>query len=101
MMRDQVLQKCHAVGAPAGPLNNIADIFGNRQYHARRNMLAIDDEDVGETIIVPNVVPRLSETPGRIDRLGPRLGQHTDEVLRDMLGLGDAEISELRAKKVI
>ena len=37
-------------GAPAGPLNNIADIFGNRQFHARRNLLAIDEPDLGETI---------------------------------------------------
>ena len=84
-----------------GPLNNIADIFGNRQFHARRNMVAIDDDSVGETIIVPNVVPRLSETPGRIDHLGPRLGQHTDEVLKELAGLSDDDISQLREKRVI
>jgi succinyl-CoA:(S)-malate CoA-transferase subunit B len=99
--RDYVLDKCFAARAPAGPLNNIADIFGDRQFHARRNMVAIDDEDVGETIMVPNVVPRLSRTPGKIDHLGPRLGQHTDEILRDMLGLSEAEIGELRAHRVI
>ncbi len=42
--REQVLSKCFATRAPAGPLNNIADIFGDRQFHARRNMVAIDDE---------------------------------------------------------
>ena len=75
--------------------------FGDRQFHARRNMVAIDEEDVGETIMVPNVVPRLSRTQGRIDHLGPRLGEHTDGVLKDMLGLSDAEIGELRAHRVI
>ena len=58
-------------GAPAGPLNNIADIFGDRQFHARRNLVAFDVGDQGETVIVPNVIPRLSETPGRIESLGP------------------------------
>jgi succinyl-CoA:(S)-malate CoA-transferase subunit B len=96
-----VLARCHAAGAPAGPLNNIADIFGDRQFHARRNLVAIDDEDLGETIIVPNVVPRLSRTPGRIEHLGPRLGQHTDEVLKGLLGLTDAQVNDLRARRVI
>jgi succinyl-CoA:(S)-malate CoA-transferase subunit B len=99
--REQVLERCNATGAPAGPLNNIADIFGDRQFHARRNMVAIDDADLAETIIVPNVVPRLSRTPGRIKHLGPRLGEHTSEVLKELLGLTDEEINELRARRVI
>ena len=70
-----MLQRCFETGAPAGPLNTIADIFGDRQFHARQNLVAIEDEDVGETVIVPSVIPRLSETPGRIKHLGPRLGR--------------------------
>jgi succinyl-CoA:(S)-malate CoA-transferase subunit B len=101
LTREEVLNRCYEYGAPAGPLNNIADIFGDRQYHARRNLVAIDDEDIGETVIVPNVIPRLSETPGRIDHLGPALGAQTDEVLRDLLGLTDGEIGTLRDKRVI
>jgi len=101
LSRDQILQRCHATGAPAGPLNNIADIFGDRQFHARRNLVAIDDEDLHETVIVPNVLPRLSKTPGRIKHLGPRLGQHTDEVLGDLVGLGHEEIADLRARRII
>jgi succinyl-CoA:(S)-malate CoA-transferase subunit B len=101
LTRDQVLEKCNATRAPAGPLNNIADIFGDRQFHARRNLVAIDDLDLAETVIVPNVVPRLSRTPGRIEHLGPRLGQHTDQVLKELLGLGDDELADLRARRVI
>jgi succinyl-CoA:(S)-malate CoA-transferase subunit B len=101
LTRDQVLARCHATGAPAGPLNNIADIFGDRQFHARGNLVAIEDEDLGETIIVPNVLPRLSRTPGRIQHLGPRLGQHTDEVLKGLLGLSDQEVTALHAQRVI
>jgi succinyl-CoA:(S)-malate CoA-transferase subunit B len=96
-----VLARCFATGAPAGPLNNIADIFGDRQFHARRNLVAIDDPDLGETIIVPSVLPRLSETPGAIRHLGPKLGQHTEEVLRDLLGMDESQMTELRKKRVI
>lgn len=99
--RDEVLERCFATGAPAGPLNTIADIFGDRQFHARRTLVAVDDEEVGETVVVPGVLPRLSQTPGEIRHLGPRLGEHTEEVLRDVLGLDDAAIDDLRENQVI
>lgn len=101
LTREEVLDRCFATGAPAGPLNTIADIFGDRQFHARQNLVAIEDEDVGETVIVPSVIPRLSETPGRIKHLGPRLGAHTDEVLRDLLGVDEETIEQLRTQRVI
>jgi succinyl-CoA:(S)-malate CoA-transferase subunit B len=101
LKREEVLARCFATGAPAGPLNNIADIFGDRQFHARRNLVAIDDPDLGETIVVPSVLPRLSETPGAIRHLGPRLGQHTEEVLRNLLGMDEPQMAELRRKRVI
>lgn len=101
LTRAEVLERCYATATPAAPLNDIADIFGNRQVHARRNLVAVDVEDLGETIIMPNVVPKLSETPGRIRRPGPRLGEHTDKVLKEVLGMSDEQIGELRAKRVI
>ncbi len=101
LTRAEVLARCHATATPAAPLNDIADIFGDRQVHARRNLVAIDLDDTGETIIVPNVIPKLSETPGAIKHLGPRLGEHTDEVLRDVLGMTDEQIADLHARRVI
>ena len=101
LTREEILKRCFATGAPAGPLNNIADIFGDRQFHARRNLTAIDDPDLGETIVVPSVIPRLSETPGKIRHLGPKLGQHTDEILENLLGMSKEEISGLKKKRVI
>ncbi len=99
--RDEILARCWEHRAPAGPLNDIADIVGNRQFQARRNLVAIDDADTGEVIVVPNTLPRLSRTPGRIRTLGPRLGQHTHEVLHDLLGMSDEEIATLRESRVI
>ena len=101
LTREEVLERCFATGAPAGPLSTIADIFGDRQFHARKNLVAIEDDDVGETVMVPSVLPRLSETPGRIQHLGPRLGAHTTEVLRDLLGVDEQGIERLREQRVI
>lgn len=101
LTREEILKRCYEMGAPAGPLNNIADIFGDRQFHARQNIVAVEDEDIGETVMVPNVVPRMSETPGEIKHLGPRLGEHTPEVLCELLGMECHRIEELREKHVI
>jgi crotonobetainyl-CoA:carnitine CoA-transferase CaiB-like acyl-CoA transferase len=101
MTREEVLARCYATDTPAGPLNNIADIFGDRQFHARRNLTTMDAPDTGEQIVVPSPVPRLSETPGSIRSLGPKLGEHTDEILRELLNMSDAQIAELRAMKAV
>jgi len=101
LTRDEVEAKCYATGAPYAPLDNIADMFANRQFHARRNLVAVDDDALGETLIIPCSLPRLSETPGEINSLGPALGQHTDEVLRDLLGMSASEVKRLHDSRVI
>jgi succinyl-CoA:(S)-malate CoA-transferase subunit B len=101
LTRDDIMERCLAVGAPVGPLNNIADIFADRQFLCRRNLVPIDDDELGEVVVIPSTIPRLSETPGRIESLGPTLSQHTDEVLTALLGLSNAELTELRSKGVI
>ena len=55
----------------------------------------MDAPDTGEQIIVPAPVPRLSDTPGSIRTLGPKLGEHTDEILREVLGCSDTEIGDI------
>lgn len=101
LTRAEVERRCTATGAPYAPLSNVADIFGNRQFHARRNLVAFDDPDFGDTLMVPGVLPRLSETPGRVESLGPALGQHTDEVLADLLDLTPAQIQRLHDQRIV
>jgi formyl-CoA transferase len=54
----------------------------------------------GEPLRVPGVIPKLSATPGAIRTPAPKLGEHTDEVLK-ALGFSAEEISALRDKKIV
>jgi len=98
--RDEVMELCLEAEVPCGGVNSIADIFDDPHFRAREMLVPVEVDGVGE-VVVPGVLPRLSETPGRIEKLGPRLGDATDEVLRDLLGLEDDELSDLRERKII
>jgi formyl-CoA transferase len=52
-------------------------------------------------VVVPGVVVKMSDTPGSIRRLGPRIGEHTADVYRELLGLSDEELAGLKARQVI
>lgn len=87
-------------GVPVCPINSMADVFADPHVAAREDIVVVDDPDLGP-VPMPNVVPRFSETPGAIRHPGPPLGHHNDEVYRDLLGLDDATLAELRAEGVI
>ncbi len=98
--RQEVLQRCLNKEVPVGKVNSIADIFADEHIQSRGNLAHVDVEDLGD-VVVPGVIPRLSKTPGRITNLGPRLGNATDAVMHDLLGLAASEIARLRQQKII
>jgi succinyl-CoA:(S)-malate CoA-transferase subunit B len=98
--RADLLKLCEAAQVPCGPVYSVDEIFQDPQYAARENILRVNDRRLGE-LAVPNLVPRLSATPGRIDWLGPELGAHNDEIYRGLLGLDNAELRRLREAAVI
>jgi crotonobetainyl-CoA:carnitine CoA-transferase CaiB-like acyl-CoA transferase len=64
-------------------------------------MLAqVPDDELG-TVTMPNIVPKLSATPGTIRHSGRRVGQDTRRVLRELAGLSAEEIAQLEAAHVI
>ncbi len=84
---------------PAGPIYSIADIMADEHYQARKMFVKMQDSRVGE-IVMPGIVPKLSETPGGVEWVGPPCGAHTEEVLAE-LGFSPKEISEWLNKGVI
>jgi crotonobetainyl-CoA:carnitine CoA-transferase CaiB-like acyl-CoA transferase len=96
---DEVVAALQAADVPASKIYTIADIVADAQYKAREMIREIELRD-GSRLAVPGVVPKLSQTPGGFDGGGPKLGEHTDAVLRD-LGYEPSMIADLRARRIV
>ncbi len=84
-----------AAEVPASRIYSAADMFSDPQYLAREMFLSARLPD-GKPFRMPGIVPKLSETPGAVNWVGPALGAHNDEVLAE-LGYDAAQIEALRA----
>ena len=89
-----------AHGIPVGAINTIAEVVEHPQVVARQALVEMDHPRAGKVRMVGAPV-RLSETPGSVRTPAPMLGEHTDEVLRELLGLGAVDIAALRAAGAI
>jgi crotonobetainyl-CoA:carnitine CoA-transferase CaiB-like acyl-CoA transferase len=100
MDRADLMHLCETNQVPCGPVYSIDEIFEDPQYAARGNILRMQDPRMGE-LAVPNLVPRLTETPGKVNWLGMELGAHNQEIYQGRLGLTDEEMERLRAAGVM
>jgi len=89
-----------AAGVPNGPINNIALVFEEPQVKARGVRIELEHPVAGKLSSVASPM-RFSATPIAYDRAPPVLGEHTEEVLRGVLGKSAEEIARLRALGVI
>ncbi len=96
---DEVVRLLHEAQVPAGKIYSIADIARDAQF-AARGMIREAKLPDGTSLKVPGVVPRLTETPGDIGRVGPGLGEHTEAVLAE-IGYTAEEIAGLRARGIV
>jgi crotonobetainyl-CoA:carnitine CoA-transferase CaiB-like acyl-CoA transferase len=90
----EVESSLQEVGVPASRIFDMRDIFNDPHYAARGAIALPEDEGLGP-VAMPNVVPRLSDTPGRIDWPGRTTGADTLSILEDEVGLSRAEIGRL------
>jgi crotonobetainyl-CoA:carnitine CoA-transferase CaiB-like acyl-CoA transferase len=97
---DELLALLSAHGVPAGRVYTAADMVDDPHFKARE-MVVRAASRAGYDVPMPGVVPKFSRTPGRIDDVGPDLGEHTRQVLAQLAGVGDAEWSELLASGVV
>jgi crotonobetainyl-CoA:carnitine CoA-transferase CaiB-like acyl-CoA transferase len=89
-----------AAGVPNGPINDIAQVFAEPQVKARGVRIEVEHPVAGRLPMVASPM-RFSGTPLEHRRPPPLLGEHTEEVLRELLGKGVGELARLRASGVI
>jgi crotonobetainyl-CoA:carnitine CoA-transferase CaiB-like acyl-CoA transferase len=89
-----------AAGVPNGPINDIAQVFAEPQVQARGVKIELEHAVAGKLPMVASPM-RFSGTPLEHKLAPPVLGQHTDEVLRELLGMNAAQIAALRAEEAI
>jgi len=88
-----------AAGVPAGPINAIPEVFEDAQVKHRRMLVDVPHPLAGTVPLVASPM-RFTAAPLVHDRAPPLLGEHTAEILRD-IGIGDAEIEQLRKGGVV
>ena len=86
-----------AAGIPASPINNVPQVMEHPQVLAREMLVKLVHPVAGE-LTMAGIPIKLSETPGAMRMPAPTLGQHTEEVLRELLGYTPEQIAELRAE---
>jgi crotonobetainyl-CoA:carnitine CoA-transferase CaiB-like acyl-CoA transferase len=95
-----VVSELEKVGVAAGLIQRIDELMAHPQVVAREDFVELVDPVFGP-LPAYAPMPRLSATPGRIERTGPGLGEHNDEVYRELLGFDDERIQRLNADGVI
>jgi len=95
---DKALEILDSVAVPAGRIYTVADIANDPHYKARGNIQTIQMKD-GSKLDVPNVIPKLSRTPGSIKTLAPDIGENTDEILKG-IGLSDSQVASLKERGI-
>ncbi|NAT15765.1 CoA transferase [Pseudomonas syringae pv. actinidifoliorum] len=89
-----------AVGVPCAPVNDLAQVFADPHVVARGLAIELPHALGGKVPQVASPI-RLSETPVEYRRAPPMLGEHTAQVLEELLGLGSDEVASLRAAGVL
>lgn len=94
------LEELEKVGVPCGPINNLEQVFDDPHVKSRQMQREVEHPVGGAIPTVANPI-RFSESPVEYDRSPPALGQHTDEVLAEMLEIDVETIEKLRSAGII
>jgi formyl-CoA transferase len=98
--KQQWIELLEAAGVPCGPINKLDEVFDNPQVDARGLQVDLPHPTAGVVKLVGSPM-KLSATPPRYELPPPLLGQHTEQVLREVLGRSPEQIEELQKNRII
>jgi formyl-CoA transferase len=98
--RAEVIDQLIKGEVAVAPVYDFKDLAEDPHLIARKALATIEDPELG-TLRMPDVQPRLSETPGRIRYAGLPMGVHNKEIYQERLGLTEAEMKKLQAEGII
>jgi formyl-CoA transferase len=98
--KQEWIDALEAAGVPCGPINNLDEVFDNPQVEARGLRIDLPHPTGGKVKLVGSPM-RMSATPPAYDKPPPLLGQHTEEVLRGVLGKNDDDIALLKQRGIV
>lgn len=94
------IEELHQVGIPSGVINTIADVFNHPQAQERELKIELEHPTAG-VLSFPGYPYKFSETPAQARRPPPLLGEHTDEVLSELLEYSPEEVQELHERGAV
>ena len=99
----EVMEVMTGANVPAGPIYSVAELVDDPHFKARDMFIEREVRVDGppQSVTFPGVVPKLEQMPGAVRWIGPELGEHTREVLTDLLGLSESELAELEERRVV
>jgi len=97
---DEWLAMLEEAGIPCAPINTVDRVLNDPQIKARDMIVEVDHPVAGK-MHLPGIPIKMYKTPGSVDTPAPLLGQHTEEILKELLGMSKEEVDALRAKDVL
>ena len=97
---DEWIDALENIGVPCGPINTIDKVVNHPQVQARNMITQVIHQMTG-AVEVPGLPIKLSDTPGDVDIPAPNLGEHTVEILTDVLKMSTDEVKQLKQERII
>ncbi len=96
----EVLDLCEKNGVPAGNIYRAPEMLADPHFKARDALVTMDHPQ-HENFVMQNVAPKLSDTPGKIETIGPELGAHNEAIYGELLGMDSTKMADLQDRGII